>query len=541
MRATAVQSCALQSNTINPFLAWNKIRNVKVLELSVDLHADRWDDVPFDKRDRSRLAALLYQAKFIHLQRLTGMYDYVGKLVTIPEIGGKVKAAHVRYGTSETIAEELATCCVNLTSIVIPTASLPKHTATFCSTFHCWECLLSISLQPGGSSTAACAIPLLDYVRRAKHLRELSWWVTQEAVDQERGLLVVFESCSQLERVCISFDSGIYMPTGRILKGLATGCRGLRELRISGATLVYSAMRDVLASCTHLETLCAGSIDYPQHLLQAMVRQQSQPSALRVLEVPCSLFQTYQSEELAVRLGEPSIGKFASLPALRSLVVNGDCTESCHLIAARLRDTALFVETLEIATGATMATAVVDALSTLRCPSLRSLTIHYGRWITDRALIELATTHPHLQTLRLHRASFPSDASLEAVAQHCSALRHLELHVERTMGVDGFSDRGVTALLSSCPELRHVELHGCYGCTDAVLDVASYHGGRLERLMLYGRDLRLTGPGVVRLLSGCPRLRRCELSVGRALTGADQLEVKAAAGLRWQGVKLQLL
>ena len=70
-----------------------------------------------------------------------------------------------------------------------------------------------------------------------------------------------------------------------------------------------------------------------------------------------------------------------------------------------------------------------------------------------------------------------TDASMMAIAEHCSALRKLDLSF-----CQGMSDAGMIAVAQGCPLLESLELDDCEWVTEEAVDIIRETCPRLARL-----------------------------------------------------------
>lgn len=138
------------------------------------------------------------------------------------------------------------------------------------------------------------------------------------------------------------------------------------------------------------------------------------------------------------------------------------------------------------------------------CTAVRDLDLTGAEGIHDGAVRALAAAlGPRLRTLRLSWATALTGEAMAAVAAHCGQLR--SLRAART----GADDAAVSALASGCAWLQDLDLAGCELVGDAAL-AALARCASLQRLNLQGCP-RVTDGGLHALLAGRPRLEALAL------------------------------
>lgn len=110
----------------------------------------------------------------------------------------------------------------------------------------------------------------------------------------------------------------------------------------------------------------------------------------------------------------------------------------------------------------------------------------------DELLTRIVALRPKLQIINLAGSEI-TDIGLEAVANHCKDIEHLNLH-----NCSWVSDVGVTRLAGECTGLKTLILSGCKKITDASLETLASSCKQLVSLNLALCN-RITGRGVIAL------------------------------------------
>ncbi|CAN6475966.1 unnamed protein product [Victoria cruziana] len=167
------------------------------------------------------------------------------------------------------------------------------------------------------------------------------------------------------------------------------------------------------------------------------------------------------------------------------------------------------------------------------CTGLNRISLSWCKTKMNNLVLSLAPKFINLQTLIL-RQNMPqlNDEAVEAVANHCRDLQHLDLSkslklTDRALyavasgcqnllklnisGCSSFGDNALACLASRCRKLKHLNLCGCVrAASDKALQAIADNCNQLQSLNL-GWCEEVGDVGVTSLARGCPDLRALDL------------------------------
>ncbi len=151
------------------------------------------------------------------------------------------------------------------------------------------------------------------------------------------------------------------------------------------------------------------------------------------------------------------------------------------------------------------------------CSDFAHLTVHQGKFISDKGVIEVIQRkykygQSRLYCLSLGRLPNLTDKTLEAIGEYCPKLR--ELHLNAALDQDNspkFTNYGLVQLVQRCRDLEVLNLNWCRFLASVSLSAIGTHCKGLREFSAI-RCLEFTLDGFKALIDGCIALERIELS-----------------------------
>ena len=144
--------------------------------------------------------------------------------------------------------------------------------------------------------------------------------------------------------------------------------------------------------------------------------------------------------------------------------------------------------------------ALIFQLMAQRCPHLTHLNLNGADDVTDE-LLSLVAANPQLQDLDVTHTTRITDASMILVAQHCRALRRLNIG---STG-DRITDASIAVVARNCLMLQYLNVSYTERITDASMILVAQHCRALRNLNVWGTKDRITDASLNLIRQQCPR------------------------------------
>eukprot|EP00899_Mesostigma_viride_P017772 jgi/Mesvir1/25997/Mv20964-RA.1 len=353
----------------------------------------------------------------------------------------------------------------------------------------------------------------------------------------DQGVVALAQGCKGLRQLGLSGCSGV---TDASLMAVAHGCPLLEWLEVDGCYLVTDAGIEAIAEhCTQLSHLDAFTgCDVGDRGILAVANFSR---GLKFLDVH-ECMRVGDDEVLAIAHGCPLLETFVFSGQATDVGVNAVLRHCLHL-------TSLVISTSDYTDAAfrdlgdgCRELTVLEVFRANHGPDndgRRDDDDAVPRRITDRGIISLARHCRDLTTIEISDPRVGTNACISALAASSPHLTSLNLK-----GLD-VTDAGISSLPQHCPTLAQLALRGCPEITDEGLSRILVRLTKLEGLDLLGtclgnktllalggncpRLVEMIGlgsddddvddQGVAALLRGCPRLRALSMRGCSKVTG----------------------